>query len=165
MKNFVAFILLVSAFALPVSADSQSAAAFKKLQSLVGDWVGKDDMGMEAKTNFKSMIANTVVMETLSAMHMEDMLTIYTVDGNSIALAHYCPTNNQPRMRATPGSGPIKELTFSFQGAGNMASDAVGHQHKLVLHFEDDDHITEEWTWRKDGKDSLMVIHFTRKKS
>jgi hypothetical protein len=40
----------------------------------------------------------------------------------------------------------------------------MGHEHKLVMRLEDENHITEEWTWRRDGKDTLMVYHFTRKK-
>jgi hypothetical protein len=101
----------------------------------------------------------------LVAMHLEEMVTLYNVDGDSISLIHYCPTNNQPRMRAIPSEGAIKELTFSFQGAGNLPSEATGHEHELVIRFEDNDHITEEWTWRKNGKDTPMIYHFTRKKS
>jgi hypothetical protein len=40
---------------------------------------------------------------------------------------------------------------------------AGGYQHHLVLGFEDDNHITETWTWREEGKDTLMVFHFTGK--
>lgn len=137
--------------------------AYKKLQSLAGDWAGKDDQGEEVKTNFKPAISNTVVMETLNAAGMEEMLTLYSVDGDGIALLHYCPTGNQPHMRALPTSGDVKELTFSFLSAGNLPSLAVGHEHKMVLDFEDKDHITERWTWRKNGKDMEMVYHLARK--
>ena len=60
-------------------------------------------------------------METISptGMGMEDMLTLYSVDGDSIVLVHYCPTNNQPRMKATPGAARSEGITFAFQGAGN----------------------------------------------
>jgi hypothetical protein len=137
--------------------------AYKKLQSLAGDWVGKDDQGEEVKTNFKPAISNTVLMETLNAAGMEEMLTLYSLDGEGIALLHYCPTGNQPHMRALPTSGDVKELTFSFLSAGNLPSLAVGHEHKMVLDFEDKDHITEHWTWRKNGKDMEMVYHLARK--
>jgi hypothetical protein len=168
-KSFLLFILLI-ALALPLHsspADTQAKAALEKLKSLAGDWEGKDNMDMAAKTNFKVMVSGTTVMETLSPTGMggEDMVTLYTIDGDSIRIVHFCPTNNQPRMRATPGPGEIKELTFEFQGAGNLPDESVGHQHKLVLQFDDADHITETWTWRAKGKDTLMVIHFTRKKS
>lgn len=146
------------------SARTGPITAFKKLQGLAGEWVGRDDQGRVAKTTFKAMVSNTAVLETLSPPEMEDMISIYSLDGEGIAMIHYCPTNNQPHMRALPGAGEEKELIFEFQNAGNLPSLETGHQHKLVLHFEDDDHISESWTWRQNGKDFPMVIHFTRKK-
>jgi len=74
-------------------------------------------------------------------------------------------TNNQPRMLVVPSSGHVKELSFDYQGAGNLASPSTGHQHHLVLRFEDDNHITEIWTWREGDKDTPMVFHFSRKKN
>jgi hypothetical protein len=86
-------------FALGISAAGRPAtpaqSAFNKLQALAGDWEGTDAEGMAAKTTFKVVAANTAVMETISPMHMEEMVTLYSMDGNSIALIHYCPTNNQ----------------------------------------------------------------------
>jgi hypothetical protein len=145
-------------------ATTHSEAAFKKLQSLAGDWEGKDEHGMLAKTSFQVLASRTAVMETLSPSGMEEMITLYSMDDDGIALVHYCPTNNQPRMRVVPQSDDVKELSFDFQGAGNLKSPSTGHQHHLVLRFDDDNHITETWTWRQDGKDSPMVFQFSRKK-
>ena len=170
LRKTLLFITLLTTLALPLQsrpAGTQAKAAFEKLQSLAGDWEGKDNMDMPAKTNFKIIVSGTTVMETLSPTGMggEDMVTLYTVDGDSIRIVHFCPTNNQPQMRATPGKGEIKELAFEFQGAGNLPDESVGHQHKLVLKFDDADHLTESWTWRAKGKDTPMVIHFARKKT
>jgi hypothetical protein len=96
---------------------------------------------------------------------MEGMVSIYSIDKDSIAMIHYCPTNNQPHMRAVPAAGELKELVFDFLGAGNLETPETGHQHRLVLRFDDDDHITEFWTWRQNGKDFPMVLHFGRKGS
>jgi hypothetical protein len=156
-------LLLASVGSSPLLAGTHSAAAFKKLLSLAGEWEGKDDHGMPVKTSFKSMASNTAVMETLAMSGMDEMVSLYSIDQDSIALVHYCPTNNQPRMRATPDSDDIKDLVFEFQGAGNLKSPSAGHQHHLVIQFDDANHITETWTWRKDDKDTLMVFHLTRK--
>ena len=120
MMNKIVSLGLSAAVVLAVSVFSQPQAnhateAFKKLQSLTGDWQGKDESGAEVRSNFKLMISNTVVMETLNASGMEEMLTLYSVDGNGISLLHYCPTNNQPHMRAIPSSGNVNQLIFSFQ--------------------------------------------------
>src|ERR1700674_2415295 len=141
---FLAVILAVAdAGSGAIPASSKAATAFEKLKTLVGDWQGKDGKGEQAKTSFKLVAGNTAVSETLEMSGMDEMLTLYSIDGDTIALLHYCPTNNQPRMRSIPEAGDIKQLVFSYLGAGNLPSIAVGHEHKLVIQFEDKDHITE----------------------
>ena len=162
-KRVPIFAVIAFAGASNVLAAPHSIAAFKKLQALAGEWVGTDDKHQPVKTNFNSIVSNTAVMETLSPSGMEEMVTVYSLDGDGIALVHFCPTNNQPRMRAVPGTDEVKELAFDFQGAGNLPSPNAGHQHHLVIRFEDEDHITEIWTWRHDGMDMPMVFHLTRK--
>jgi hypothetical protein len=163
--GFVLLLLAVLAASTPLFAKQHSAGAFKKLQSLAGDWEGKDDKGQPVKTNFKSIVSGTAVLETLSPTGMEDMVTVYSLDGDGIALIHFCPTNNQPRMRVVPAADDVKELAFDFQGAGNLPSPSAGHQHHLVIRFEDPEHLTETWTWRQDNMDMPMVFHLARKKT
>ena len=148
----------------PLLAASHSTAALRKLQLLTGDWEGRDEKGQVVRSSFKSIVSGTGVMETLSPSGMEQMVTVYSLDGDGIALVHFCPTNNQPRMRAVPASDDVKELAFEFQGATNLPSPNTGHQHHLVIQFEDQDHITETWTWRHEGMDMPMVFHLARKK-
>jgi hypothetical protein len=163
-RKFAPLIFLLASLASSrLLASPHSTAAFKRLLSLAGDWEGKDEHGMVAKTSFKPMASNTAVMETLAMSGMDEMVSLYSVDQDSIALVHYCSTNNQPRMRATPDSDEFNELVFEFQGAGNLKYPAEDHQHRLVLRFEDTNHITETWTWRQNDKDTLMVFHLTRK--
>jgi hypothetical protein len=110
---------------LPVSAGIHQAVlqppessfpvreAFSKFQKLGGKWKGKDEQGQVVESEFVPVASNTAVMETLDMAGMDNMVTLYSVDGDSIALIHYCPTNNQPRMRAVPPSGPVKQV---FEG-------------------------------------------------
>lgn len=166
-RNLGSAILLLAAILVSFAiaqTPNNATSTFHKLQALAGEWEGKDDSGEMSKTKFELVAGNTAVLETLTMAGMEEMLTLYTVDGDGIALVHYCPTNNQPRMRAVPGSGDVKELVFSFQGATNLPDLSIGHQHKLVLEFTGADQIVERWTWRKDGKDTEMVHYFTRTK-
>jgi hypothetical protein len=155
----------LAAAASPLLAKTHSAPVFKKLQSLAGDWEGTDDKGKPVKTRFKSIVSDTAVLETLSPSGMEDMVTVYSLDGDGIALVHFCPTNNQPRMRVVPSNDDVKDLAFDFQGAGNLPSPTAGHQHHLVIRFDDPDHITETWTWRQNNMDMPMVFHLARKKN
>jgi hypothetical protein len=158
-------ILIASVFVSSLGHASSPTviAAFARLQALTGDWEGKDNDGNSAKTSFKPVASNTTILETLSMSGMDEMLTLYSLDTDGIALVHYCPTNNQPRMRAIPQENAPKELTFQFQGATNLPDLAIGHEHQLIILFEDKDHITEQWTWRKNGKDTKMTYRFVRK--
>ena len=158
--GLAAVLLVASSYML---AGPNSAAAFKKLQGLAGDWEGTDEKHQPVKTSFKPIVSNTAMMETLSPSGMEDMVTVYSLDGDGIALVHFCPTNNQPRMRAVPAADDFKELAFDFQGASNLPSPNTGHQHHLLIRFEDENHIMETWTWRHAGMDMPMVFHLTRK--
>lgn len=162
--ELVSTLLVIAFAAASLWAGTNPEGAFDKLRSLAGEWEGKDEHGMHAKTNFHVLASRTAVMETLSPAGMEDMVTLYSMDDDGIALVHYCPTNNQPRMRVVPQTGEVKELSFDYQGAGNLKSPSTGHQHHLIIRFEDNDHIIEMWTWREAGKEIPMVFHFSRTK-
>lgn len=158
---FIVAALTLSASPCGAATPAQAQAAFQKIRSLVGQWSGKDEQGNSVKTEFAPIAASTAVMETLT-MPKDDMVTIYSMDVDSIALVHYCPVNNQPRMRAIPRTGNVKQLTFTFTGVGNLPNLQMGHERKLVMDFDDRNHLTERWTWRQAGKDTQMVFHFVR---
>jgi|SRR5215472_584853 len=163
LLGYASLIALLSMTGPIALAATHASPGLQKIQALAGDWEGKDGDGNPVKTSFRPIAGDTAVMETLRMSGMEEMVTLYSDDGDGIALLHYCPTNNQPRMRAVPGTGEIKELDFNFQGAGNLPDPAIGHEHRLLMQFQDESHITERWTWRKNGKDVESVYQFTRK--
>jgi hypothetical protein len=165
LSRKIAAVTLALVLPAVTLATTKSEAAFKKMQSLAGEWATGDQHGMQAKSTFKLIVSDTTIMETLAMSGMEEMVTFYHIDGDAISLVHYCPTNNQPRMRAIPAAADTNELVFEFEGAANLPSPTAGHQHKLTLHFDDANHITETWVWRKDGKDTPMVIHLVRQKN
>jgi hypothetical protein len=166
IARFLAAACAAALLAMPAMSKpeaSRALAAFQQLKNLAGTWRGTDEHGRTVRSSFRMIAGNTAVMETLYPPEMEPMVTLYSIDGNTIALMHYCPTNNQPHMRAIPpASGTVRRLEFEFQGAGNLPNLAVGHEQKLVLEFTDKDHIVEHWTWRENGKNSPMVYHLQR---
>jgi hypothetical protein len=162
-RNLVLVLVIVAiSSACHGSSGTPGNAAIAKLRGLAGEWQGQDSEGNQVKSSFVPIASDTAVMETLTTRVKEEMVTLYSLDGDSVLLLHYCPTNNQPRMRAVPSGVHIKELVFSFQGAANLPDPGIGHEHKLVLSFDDRDHITERWTWRNKGKDTEMTFHLTR---
>ena len=165
MAKRILLLTMLIAIGYGASAHTTEAArrAFQKMQTLAGDWEGTDERGRPVKSNFALAAASTALLETLRMPDGDEMLTIYSVDRNSIVLLHYCPTNNQPQMRATPPDGEVRELVFEFQRAGNLPSLETGHEHKLVILFQDRDHLTERWTWRQNGGDRDAIYRLTRK--
>ena len=67
-------------------------------------------------------------------------------------------------MQTAATAADQKKFDFSFLGATNLASPASGHMHHLVITIADNNHFTEEWTWRANGKDQATKFELTRKK-
>src|SRR5713101_3110062 len=55
LRKIAPLLALLPLAAAPLIAGSRSEAVFKKLQSLAGEWEGKDDHDMVVRTNFQVM--------------------------------------------------------------------------------------------------------------
>jgi hypothetical protein len=49
-----------------------------------------------------------------------------------------------------------RKITFTFLDGTNMPTRNRGHMDKAVFRFVDDNHMTSQWTWYRDGKESWM---------
>jgi hypothetical protein len=168
MKRLTWLSLCLLALALsarPTAAQKNPNSGFEKMKTLVGDWEGKSETGVAVQVWYRLVSGGTALMETLHPRSDAEMLTLYTADGDHVALTHYCSANNQPRMQTPPIRSSPRELDFSFLGATNLASPDAPHIHHLVVTFEDSDHFAQKWTWRENGKDEVKTFHFARKKS
>jgi len=150
--------------ARPVVAQSGANPGFDKLKTLVGEWEGKTAEGKDAQVSYRLVSSGTALMETLGPGGEPEMVTMYTADGKRVAVTHYCSANNQPRMQTAPLSASPQKLDFSYVGATNLASPTAGHMNHLVVSFQDDDHFSQDWTWKEPGKEQVESMHFTRKK-
>jgi hypothetical protein len=92
------------------------------------------------------------------------MVSVYHLDGADLRMTHYCTAGNQPRMRAEPPSGEVKQLRFVFVDATNLAKSSDDHIRGLTITFQDKDHMTQEWEVREGGKDSFTTHKLERKK-
>jgi len=161
--------LLSASLALALSAGSAAAqgkgqAGFDKLKTLVGEWEGQSEDGVPSRASYQLISGGTALMETYEPGGEPPMVTIYAVDGDRVALTHYCSANNQPRMESPPIEGEPQRLAFAFTGGTNLASADTPHIDSLVLTFEDRHRFTQKWSWKEAGKDHFTTVHFTRKK-
>src|SRR5262249_28293559 len=112
-------------------------------------------------TTFKLVSGGTALMEQ---MGYEDMVNMYYPDGSTLMMTHYCGGNNQPRMRASGLSDDGRTLDFKFVDVTNQANAADDIMRSVKITFQDADHFSQEWLSGKDGKETHMVVSYTRKK-
>jgi hypothetical protein len=146
-----------------VFAQSSAQKTLDRFKSMVGTWEGKSPKGGTSEVTYKLAAGGTAVM---ADMHMadDDMVSMYYVDGDQLLMTHFCPTNNQPRMKAVI-SPDLNTVTFDFLDATNLPGPQAGHMHRAVFLFSADAaHYSEEWTWKQEGKDSKMYFEMQRKK-
>jgi hypothetical protein len=136
---------------------SPAAAAFERFKRLEGKWKGRSTKGWEETMTYQTIAAGSVVAEnSLDAHPNETMMSMFHLDGDRLMLTHYCVAKNQPRLVATSFDDGGKTITFTFLDGTNLASRDRGHMDKLIVRFVDDNHITKEWTWYQNGKESWM---------
>ncbi len=135
------------------TAASPAAAAFEKLKALAGEWKGKGKHGEEAMdvtVRYALTAGGSAVVETEFPGTEHEMTTVYTMDGDAIALTHYCMLGNQPRMLAKPAAD-AKTLKFECVSVGNSASADAPAMRSLVLNFDGADRVRQEWGMHEKG--------------
>jgi hypothetical protein len=144
-------------------------AGLEKMKALAGTWMAADKDG-KATDQIASIIKVTaggsVVHETLFPGQPQEMVSVYTVDGQDLIMTHYCVLGNQPRMKADPNSS-ANQIVFQFAGGGNLDPKKDRHMHEATLTFVDDDHIEVKGTGWVDGapaKDMCCGTKLVRKK-
>jgi hypothetical protein len=141
----------------------QPSKGFEQLKPLVGEWEGQLPAGKMFHASYQLVSGGTALLERLAMGGEPEMVTVYTPDGERLAVTHFCSAGNQPQMRTEPVTAPTTEFSFSFVRATNLASPTAGHMHHLTVALQDHDHFSEAWTWSDNGKEHTEVFHFTRK--
>ena len=160
MKTLLAVSLLLLSTSI-ASAQSDAQKVLEKFRSMVGTWEGKTTKGDPVQDTYNLTAGGTAVMGENKMGH-EDMLSLFYVDGDRLLMTHFCPSGNQPRMKATI-SPDLKTVYFDFLDATNLPSPQAGHMNRAVYVFTDADHYTEDWTWLESGKSTTYSFQMHRK--
>lgn len=137
---------------------------FEQLKSLAGKWERTNAEGKPVEASYEVASNGSVLMERVYPAGEAEMVTMYSSNGDRLAMTHYCSSGNQPQMRTAPVSAASRKFTFDFVRATNLESPGEGHMGKLVISLEDHNHFTQEWTWIEGGKPAhTEVFHFLRK--
>ncbi|HEY3242943.1 MAG TPA: hypothetical protein VGM03_06275 [Phycisphaerae bacterium] len=163
VSSIAGFGLIASAPAAGQEAKKESAAAaqLERLKKLAGKWQGTGDQAehKEVTVSYKVTAGGSAVMETLFADTPNEMVTVYTLDGDDLVLTHYCMMGNQPHMKAEKGTD-AKTIKFICTGhGGNMKSENDPHMHAVTHTFVDDNHLVSEWVMQDKGQ-TTHTAHF-----
>jgi len=143
---------------------TKTGTGFDRLKTLAGDWEGKQADGTTFSMSMRLVSNQTALEETINGPHDNQMVTLYTADGDRIAMTHYCSMGNQPRMETPAVNGETSVFAFDFTGATNLAHPTDLHMHQLTTRIIDADHISETWTALNGDKSMAYMFEYTRKK-
>ena len=163
MKLFRTAAIVVLVFAsTSLLAQSDAQRILDRFKSMAGTWQGKSLGGDTNQVAYQLVAGGKAVMGEIHN-GSGDMTSMFYVDGNRLLMTHFCPSGNQPRMTATI-SPDLKMVSFDFLDATNLSAPTAGHMHRAVYLFSDDDHYSEEWTWKQEGKAATFHYEMQRQK-
>ena len=144
-------------------SDAKVNAGWERMKSLIGRWEGTAE-GNQVSVTYKLVSNGTSLMEIMDMPgESEAMITMYHPDGGELLATHYCASGNQPRLRLRSAGDPGM-LDFAFVDATNVADSSGEVMQRLVVTFQDADHIKQTWTAKKDGKSHSSDFVYTRKR-
>jgi hypothetical protein len=144
-------------------APSGSNPAFDQLKPLAGTWEGTNSQKLQGTVVYEVVSGGSVLMERLHSATETEMVTMYTLEGNSLVVTHYCSMGNQPTMQTGPVSGATSKYDFHFVRVAGTKTPDEGHMLSLAITMPDKNHLTQVWTFEDHGKTNTEVFNFTRK--
>jgi len=137
------------------SANTNAAAAFNKLKTLAGTWEATSERG-KVTTSYEVISSGSALAERITVPGEGDMMTIYHLDGDRLALTHYCTAGNQPHMQAEAYDPASSRIQFDFAGGGSLTNTNAGHMHNALFTFNGPDAFTANWTFQENGKPKFV---------
>lgn len=145
------------------AADASPAqAAFDRLKTLAGSWVGRLDLpadptmdGRFAQFSMRvASIGNSFVHELSLSGRPDHPITMFHLDGDRLMLTHYCDAGNRPRMvgKVSPDGTRVE---FEFLDVSGPLE--YGHMYGAAFTFIDEDNHVQEWTWMMPSGDKVPV--------
>lgn len=125
--------------------DDQRAVLFGPVAALAGTWRSPDPTGGEATTTEFVVSSNgSAVREIMMKGTPHEMTNMYTLDGNSLVMVHYCAGGNQPKMRARAVDG--NTLVFEPDGVSDLKSASEPYMASMTLVTVDANTVEQHWT-------------------
>ena len=153
MKHILptALLLVAACQSAPPAAVDQDARQelFTAISALEGTWQRSDRTGATSTAEFALSSGGSVVVETMFPGTEHEMTNMYSLDGNSLVMTHYCAGGNQPTMRATAMDG--NQLSFRTVGVRDLNAPDEPYMGEMTLVFLADGTVEQRWIGLKEG--------------
>jgi hypothetical protein len=159
--GIVGMALFAAALAAFAADKTKGEEAFDRLASLKGEWKGEIN-GVDTTLIYTLTANGSALMEKCRPGKGPEMITMFTIDGDHLIATHYCSAKNQPQMATPTITDAQKRLVFSLVRVTGLKSADDWHNTGLTVIQEDNDHLTQEWSYQFKGKTGKNVFHFTR---
>ena len=154
-------IALLLAAASLLADKTKSEEAFDRLATLKGQWSGEQE-GIKISLIYTLTANGSALMEEFRPESGGVMITMFTVDGDHLIATHYCTAKNQPQMATSAITDAQKPLAFSLVRITGLKSPDDWHNTGLTVIQEDNDNLTQEWSYQFKGKTGKNIFRFTR---
>ena len=140
----------------------EGSAAFERLKTLEGKWVGDSPMMGRMNTEFRLIAGDSVIEERFAEGTPMEMLSTYHDVNGKLTMTHYCMLRNQPRMNLVKSTAD--SLTFDLAPTPGLNAAKDKHMHGATYTFIDKDHFKLEGVAWENGKPSPCgpPVTFTR---
>src|SRR2546423_10455281 len=152
--------LIMAAAAVGVDK-TKSEEAFERLASLRGEWRGEQE-GVKISLIYTLTANGSALMEEFRPESGGVMITVFSGDGDHLIATHYCSAKNQPQMITSAITDLHKPLAFSLARITGLKSPDDWHNTGLTVIEEDNDHLTQEWTYQSKGQTGKRIFRYTR---
>jgi hypothetical protein len=140
---------------------TKSEEAFDRLSTLKGEWKGEQE-SVKISLIYTLTANGSALMEEFRPESGAVMITMFTVDGDHLIATHYCSAKNQPQMMTSAITDAQKPLAFSLARITGLKSPDDWHNTGLTMIQEDNDHLTQKWTYQSKAKSGKRIFRYTR---
>jgi hypothetical protein len=161
MKRFHAAIgglLALTLTACQATVDGESggfdaARAYARLTTMAGayevEFPGEPE---RSKVIWENVSGGHAVMEKLNVGTPHEMVSLYYLEGEELALTHYCAAGNRPLLRLDRARSTRDELFFVFDPATTGIDPRTdGHIHAARFQWLDADSVDVTWSFWAEG--------------
>lgn len=143
----------------PASSDTveknDGAAAFARLQSLVGEWAAPMPKGEVMKNVFRPIAFGTALSHEEWKNGEQLTATVFYVVGSELHADHFCDMGNQLHYVAAPAED-AQTIRFVLRDATNLDTHPR-HFRSTTWHLADANRLIQDWEIVGPGRDPKVV--------